>query len=321
MKDLTLRQIEYFLAILDRGSVSAAAEACNVSQATISASLSQLEKQLDVTLLTRGPARRARPTAAGRDFGIRARDIVASVTVAVESIASPTAVKGPLRIGFIPTAAPRILPGFAVMIDRRFPALELTFVEAPPVRCQRMVLDGELDIAVLYYRQLQFAGLHRHDLAEARPHALVSADHRLADRPEIDLRDLMDDPFILPDSPPTAELLVGQMRHLGHDPEVRWLISDAETIRSMVALGLGVSLVNAVPHPQTRSFHGLPVRYRPLTGLEFTSTVIAVTAEEARMSNTLAAALTALRDAAEATDPTRWNGWTDDRLGDSGFDQ
>ena len=82
---------------------------------------------------------------------------------------------------------------------------------------------------------------------------------------------------------------------------------DAETIRSMVAMGLGVSIANAVPHPTTRSFHGLPVNYVPLINPEVSNTIIAVTRAETRMSKKLTTALSTLRATAEETNPLGWH--------------
>lgn len=308
MKDITLRQVEYFLAILEQGSLGGAATASNVSQATVSAALSQLEKQLDVTLIARGPARRARPTSAGREFGIRAKSILSTVAEAVESVNEDSAVlQGPLRLGCIPTAAPRMLPGTASSFGRQFPKIDISFEEAHPTTVQQMILSGEIDLAVMYRKQVQAAGLKKHPLSEVRLHALVAADHPLADREGVEIAELIDDPLILLDSPPTADLLIGQIRGLGHEPSVRWLLPNAETIRSMVAWGLGFSLANAVPHPEIRSFQGMRVRYVPVTNPEFSNTIVGVTMDETRMSKKVATALHVLKQVAEDTDPSRWS--------------
>lgn len=308
MTDLTLRQLEYFLAVLDRGSVSDAAKDCRVSQATVSAALAQLEKQLKVTLIARGPARRARPTSAGREFGVRAREILSNVSDAVESLNDESAaLQGPLRIGCIPTAGPRMLPATAAQFIKHHPQVDVSFVEAHPLTVQQMVLNGEVDVAVMYRKQIQIEGVTRHDLAEVQLHAIVSADHPAADQDGVDIAELIDDPLILLDSPPTADLLISQIRGIGFEPSVRWLIPNAETIRSMVGLGLGFSLANAVPHPDTLTFQGMPVRYLPVTNLEFSNTIVGVTMAGARLSKKLTAALDILRRTAAETDPHRWN--------------
>lgn len=308
MTDITLRQVEYFLAVLDQGSVSAAAAACSVSQATVSAALGQLERQLGVTLLARGPARRARPTSAGREFGLHARAIVSAVAEAVESTNDDASViHGTLRFGCIPTAAPRILPGVASTFTTEYPAVAISFFEAPPLMIQRMVLAGEIDIAVMNRKQVQIEGLRQYRMNEVQLHALIAYDHPLAARSSISIAEIIDEPLILLDSPPTADLLMSQIRHLGFEPRVRWLIPNAETIRSMVAMGLGVSLANAVPHPEARSFQGLPVRYLPVTDAVFSNAIVAVTIANTRMSKKLTTALSVLKAVIEDTDPTRWN--------------
>lgn len=308
MKDITLRQLEYFRAILDRGSLGAAAQACNVSQATVSAALGQLEKQLDVTLIARGPARRARPTIAGREFGAHAEAILAAVSDAVASIDDESpALRGPLVLGCIPSAAPRMLPATASTFVRSFPGVQLNMVEDNPTALQQMVLAGEVDVAVLYRKQVQLEGLRRHPLAEVRLHALVPGDHHLADRDDIDIAELLEDPLILLSAPPTAELLVSQIRSLGHEPVVRWLIPSAETIRSMVGWGLGCSLANAVPHPDNRSFQGMPVRYLPVSNPEFANTIVGVTMGAGRITRKIDTALSTLRTVAADTDPARWS--------------
>lgn len=307
MSDITLRQLEYFLAIIERGSVSGAATDCNVSQATVSAALAQLEKQLQTTLVARGPARRARPTSAGREFGIHAKSILSNVAEAVESLNDESAiVRGPLCIGCIPTAAPRILPTAAAKFINQLPEVDIKFVEAHPMTIQQMIQGGDIDVAVMYRKQVQLEGLIKHVLADVQLHAIISADHPLADRTGVEISELIGDPLILLDSPPTADLLISQIRSLGHEPSVRWLLPNAETIRSMVGLGLGFSLANAVPHPDTRTFDGMPVRYLPVTDTVFSNEVVAVTMAGAHMSKKLNTALDVLRATVDDTDPTQW---------------
>lgn len=158
----------------------------------------------------------------------------------------------------------------------------------------------------MYRKQIQIEGVTRHDLAEVQLHAIVSADHPVAEQDGVDIAELIDDPLILLDSPPTADLLISQIRGIGYEPSVRWLIPNAETIRSMVGLGLGFSLANAVPHPDTLTFQGMPVRYLPVTNPEFANTIVGVTMTGARLSKKLTAALDILRKTAADTDPHRW---------------
>ncbi|RRO80563.1 LysR family transcriptional regulator, partial [Corynebacterium bovis] len=76
MSDWTLRQARYFLAVVDHGSVSAAAREEHLSQGALSMAVAQLESALGVQLLVRGRARPATPTAAGLRFADRLRPIL-----------------------------------------------------------------------------------------------------------------------------------------------------------------------------------------------------------------------------------------------------
>ncbi|MDY6808711.1 MAG: LysR substrate-binding domain-containing protein [Actinomycetota bacterium] len=306
MNDVTLRQMEYLIAVLDHGSVSAGAAAAHVSQATVSASLAQLEKSLGTVLLARGPARRARPTSAGEEFAARARTILAAVDDAVDSVDdSSSELRGPLSVGCLHTASPRVLPGLVEHFEKRWPRVILELVEEAPRRLQDLVATGRLDVAMLYSRQLERQELISHQLGGVRLHALLSADSPLARQDVVSLNDLVALPAILLDIPPTAELLLERIHAHGLEVDVRWRSSSAETIRALVARGLGFSLVNAIPHPSVRSFEGLEVVYRPVAD-EVDNPAIAVTIPHRARSRRVAEAIRVLRRTHEQSDPDRW---------------
>ncbi|GAB91407.1 LysR substrate-binding domain-containing protein [Gordonia rhizosphera] len=303
MNEVTLRQMEYLIAVLDHGSVSAGAAAAHVSQATVSASLSQLEKSLGTVLLARGPARRARPTSAGEEFAARARAILTAVDDAVDSVdESGSDLRGPLSVGCLHTASPRMLPGLVAHFEKHWPRVDLELAEETPRRLQDLVATGRLDVAMLYSRQLERHELVTHRLGSVRLHAMLPADSPLARADEVQLAELVRLPAIFLDIPPTAELLLDRIHSRGLDVEVRWRSSSAETIRALVARGLGFSLVNAVPHPGVQSFEGLDVAYRPVAGME-DNPAIAVTIPHRARSRRVAEAIKTLRAIHHQTDP------------------
>lgn len=306
MNDFTLRQMEYLIAVLDHGSVSAGAAAVHVSQATVSAALSQLEKNLGVILLARGPARRARPTAAGEEFAARARAILAAIDDAIDAVDENTAeLRGSLSVGCLHTASPRMLPGLVAHFDMHWPQVELRLVEDTSRRLQDLVAAGRLDVAMFYTRQLERTDLTIHRLGSVALHAVLPADSPLARQDEVQMADLVRLPAILLDTPPIADLLVERIRAHGLQVNVRWRSSSAETIRSLVARGLGFSLVNAVPHPSTRTFEGLEVVHRPVAD-EVENPAIAATMGNRGRSRRIAEAITTLRTIHEQTDPLAW---------------
>ncbi|MFW0794236.1 LysR family transcriptional regulator [Gordonia sp. CPCC 205515] len=311
MNDVTLRQMEYFIAVLDHGSVSAGAAAVHVSQATVSAALAQLEKSLGAVLLARGPARRARPTAAGEEFAARARTILSAVDDAVDAVDESSAdLRGPLSVGCLHTASPRMLPGLVAHFEEHWPHVELRLVEETSRRLQDLVAAGRLDVAMVYTRQLERQDLITHRLGSVALHAVLAADSPLARQETVSMADLVRLPAILLDTPPVADLLVERIRRHGLDVDVRWRSSSAETIRSLVARGLGFSLVNAVPHPSTRTFEGLEVVHVPVAD-EVDNPAIAVTMGNRSRSRRIAEAITTLRAIHEQTEPGMWAHTTD----------
>lgn len=301
MKDITLRQMQYLVAVLDHGSVGAGAAASHVSQASVSAALAQLERTLGTTLLLRGPARRAQPTAAGRDFAERARAILAAVDDAADAVdEDQRQLRGPLTVGCLHTASPRMLPGLAEHFTRTWPGVRLELVEETPGRLQDLVVGGRVDVAVIYSRQLRRPELHSSQLGPVRLHAMLPADSPFAASPEVALAELVTAlPAIMLDIKPTEELLMERIQALGLTVQVAWRSSSAETIRSLVARGLGFSLVNAVPDPSTRSFEGREVVYRPLSDEKQPNPAIAVTAPGRQDSPRIAEAIRVLREIAQ----------------------
>lgn len=307
MKDVTLRQMQYFVAVLDHGSVGAGAAACHVSQATVSAALSQLERIIGADLLVRGPARRAQPTQAGLVFAARARDILASVDEATDAVdEARESLRGPLAVGCIHTASPRFLPGLVEAVTLAWPEVQLTLLEATPWEIQERLATGRLDIGILYARQVRRTDLEQHHVANVELHVVLPADSPLARQPAVSLRDLTALPVIMLDIPPTQELLLERIHAMGLDVSVRWRSSSPETIRSLVARGLGFALVNAVPHGSVRSFEGLDVVYRPIREQVFENSAVALTATGRHRPRRVNAAIDVLRRVAAETDPRGW---------------
>ncbi|WP_221584765.1 LysR family transcriptional regulator [Microbacterium sp. G2-8] len=307
MKNVTLRQMEYLVSVVDHGSVGAGAAACHVSQATVSASIAQLEKALGADLLVRGPARRAHATQAGLDFAARAREILGAVTEAADAVDdSREGLRGPLSVGCTHTAGPRFLPSLADLVTRSWPDVQLSLVEGAPRDIQRSVSEGRLDIGIVYSRQVRGTDLEQHHLIDVDLHAMLPADSPLARRDEVSLYDLVDMPAVMLDVPPTQELLLERINAHGLDIDVRWRSSSAETMRSLVARGLGFGFVNAVPHPSLRSFEGMEVAYRRVEERIFDNAAVALTPVGRHRLRRVDAAIEALRQIAADSDPRAW---------------
>ena len=235
---ITLRQLEYAVAIAQHGGVTAAAEALHVSQPALSVALGQLEAHLGRPLFLRRSGGPIAPTSFGRDFLDAAAAQLAALGRLVAGEATQSA---PVPFACFEDLAPVVLA----------PLLRRLAAAAPDLRLAPQVLGfepliaalrgGRIDLAVTYDLGLD-AGIARHLLARVAPHAVLAADHPLAGRARLTLDDLANQPLILTDQ----GLSLVHMRRLFADrglaPQIGHRAPTLDLMRSLAANGLGIGL-------------------------------------------------------------------------------
>src|SRR4029453_5885491 len=141
----SLRHLRHLVALHDHGHFGRAAEACHVTQSTLSASIKELEAVLDATLADRGK-RRIVLTPTGIETAERARRIVKDVE---ELVGFTTALREPLsgmlRMGAIPTVGPYLLPRILPGLRQAYSRLKLYLVEDLTERLIESLQRGQLD--------------------------------------------------------------------------------------------------------------------------------------------------------------------------------
>lgn len=146
---VTLRQLQYVVAVAAKKSFRKAAEACRVAQPSLSAQVAQVEELLGVQLFERDQ-RHVALTPAGEVLVARAQALLQAADALVESARSlgdPLA--GTLRVGVIPTVGPYLLPELAPLLRERLPRLSFVWVEEKTHVLLGRLAAGELDAALL----------------------------------------------------------------------------------------------------------------------------------------------------------------------------
>lgn len=145
---MRLNQIRDFVAVVQSGSLRAAAQSVGVSQPAITKSIRQLEEELHVRLLQRN-ARGAAPTAAGRAFLARARAVQAELRKAADDLeAYRGGSRGSVAIGVAPAACMMIVPDAMLEFRRRYPGAAVRIVEGVNTALLPLVRDETLDFSI-----------------------------------------------------------------------------------------------------------------------------------------------------------------------------
>ncbi|MHA6622698.1 LysR family transcriptional regulator [Pseudonocardia sp. DLS-67] len=266
MKDVTLRQLEYLVAIAQDESISRAAVRCHVSQAAISQALRELESALGVQLAVRRTAKGVHLTAAGRAVATRARGVLHDVRQLAGHAGT-----GRLAVGCFPSVSAQIVPEIAGLLRDRFPDVRLDIVEASAAVLQERMLRGQVDVCFVYEMQLQ-PEVEPIVLRERRFKVAVAADHPLAARPDVRLADLADHPGALLNLEPASFLNEAMLARFGVVPRIDYRSTDVMTVRALVGRGLAWSLLMT---EVAASHDGRPLRFLPIVDDVGTNSLVA----------------------------------------------
>ncbi len=243
---MNLRDLKYLVALADLRHFGKAADACFVSQPTLSTQIRKLEDELGVVLVERAP-RKVMLTAAGLDVVQRARRIVADVEQMREAARrSRDPESGTLRLGVFPTLGPYLLPHVVPTLRARFPQLELLLVEEKSDELLQRLREGKLDAALLAL-PLHDDQLHAEFLFE-EPFVLAAPQqHPLARRSALDAAELSDETLLLlEDGHCLRDQALDVCRLSGAREKSGFRATSLETLRQMVAAGVGVTLLPAL---------------------------------------------------------------------------
>ncbi|MCZ3388879.1 MAG: LysR family transcriptional regulator [Actinomycetia bacterium] len=243
----TLRQLEYFVAVAEAGTVTAAAERVHLSQSAMSTALADLERVLGVQLLVRHHARGVTLTPSGDELLISARELLRQADdLDTSAHALGEGLVGRVRLGCFAILAPYLVPPLVASVVEELPGLEVEPIEEPLDGIESGLREGRFEVALTYDLGLG-EGIERQPLLEIRPHALLAFDHPLSTGEPVRLADLANEPFVLLDLPHSRDYFRAAFTSAGVQPRIRYRTRSAETARALVGRGLGWSLLNLRP--------------------------------------------------------------------------
>ena len=307
MPSYTLRQLEYFVAVADAGSISAAAATLHVTPTAVASALTELERLLRTQLMVRRKAHGAALTPTGTFLYQRASALLGEaeeLELATASAGSELA--GPLALDCYSTLAPTIVPPLMDWMARRHPKVELTVTTGSQSELPHRLLAGSADLAIGYGIALP-KGLDSVQLYQAPAYVLLPDGHPCGADASVSLADLAEEPMVFLDLPPAGEHTLGLYAGAGVTPSIAMRTSDFELTRSLVARAFGYSVLIQRP-ASAASYEGLPVLVREITPEVPATAVLMMWPQEVRLTDRARALVEFAERHADQLDPRTRDG-------------
>ncbi|MGD8578045.1 MAG: LysR substrate-binding domain-containing protein, partial [Lysobacterales bacterium] len=240
---MNLRALQYFVKLADLRHFSKAADACFVSQPTLSTQIKKLEEELGVQLVERSP-KQIMLTQVGEEIAQRARLVLSDIEQ-IRAVArrSGDPASGVLRLGLFPTLAPYYLPHVVPSVRKLYPRLRLQLAEEKTEDILRMLHHGELDAALLAL-PVSGEGLEIEILFKEPFVLALPDDHPLAGRGNITMDDLQgSELLLLEEGHCLREHALEVCALAGAHERVDFHATSMETLRQMVGADVGITLM------------------------------------------------------------------------------
>lgn len=249
---MELRLLESFVVVAEELNVGRAAGLLHLTQPSLSRQIASLERELGVELFAR-VKKRFVLTAAGESFLADTRALLKQAELAVRDAQRVHRGElGTLRLRFVQSATFEALPRLLGAFREAHPDVVLDLETMTTINQTKALLDGRIDVGLFRPLTTTVDGLASRVISRDPLVAALPARHPLAGRKRISLAELAEDAFVLytrATGPSVHDAIVGHCQHAGFTPRIVQEGADVQTIVSLVAAGLGVSLLIAPTPP------------------------------------------------------------------------
>jgi LysR family hydrogen peroxide-inducible transcriptional activator len=240
---ISLRQLEYFIAVAENGSFRRAAQKMHVSQPTLTAQVASLERALGGSLFERNRAGTAQ-SPLGRELLRHARRVLEEFHGLVDQAAS--LIDGPAgtyRFGVTPTMGPYLLPQILPDIHREYAALKFYVREGVPRLLREGLVSGQYDLIVSPL-PVGLDGVTVDPLFRESLKLVVPSDHKLAKRARVSRADLVGEQVLTLEDHDQLHMQIQRLcDHLGAIVNRDYEGTSLDTLRQMVVMGMGIAFL------------------------------------------------------------------------------
>ena len=245
---ISLRQMEYFVATAESGSIIIASEKIHVSSPSISAAIAHIESELQTQLFIRQHAKGLIPTEIGKTVMQECKRILNQAS-SLYSLAADFSgsIRGPLKLGCFPAFAPMVYAEIIEGFNNLYKQVDLSFTEEDQQGLITLLARNEIDIALTYDLNIDDNLLNFESLCKLPPHVLVSEQHPLATAQAVTLEELSSYPMVLLDMPYSNDYFLSIFRSKNLNPNIVRASKNIDVIRAMVANNIGYTILNVRP--------------------------------------------------------------------------
>ena len=230
------------------GSIKATCSSLHISQSSILAAISLAEDELNATIFDRRPARGVQMTPAGERFILAARVLMEANREFGRMVNGlSTGAPQTLRVGCFHPFGSLFLAELLKQYSDAEGLLGIQLLEGDQNQLHDWLNNGSVDVAITYNIGTNFGGDAHTAICKVPPHAILSANNPLAQQAQISIADLAKYPLVLLDLPQTSTYLMTLFEVLADRPTISLSTRSYETVRSAVAAGFGVSILNMLP--------------------------------------------------------------------------
>ena len=239
----SIKQLKYLVALSEAGHFGRAAEACFITQPSLSAAISELENLLGAQLVERNK-RQVLMTPLGNEVVSRARNILHEVdelTTMAQSASDP--LSGPIHIGVIPTIGPYLLPDVMASLKSGFPKLQPLLREDQTSKLVELLMAGKLDLALIAL-PIDENWLEEFELFEDRFVFACSPNNPLTHKRHLEISDIKDEKLLLlEDGHCLRDQALEVCQKAGWSKSADFQANSLSTLVQMVGAGIGATLL------------------------------------------------------------------------------
>lgn len=258
---MELRQLHYFLKVAQKEHVTRAAEELHVAQSAVSRQIHQLEQELGVDLFMQ-KGRNLQLTPVGQLFCKRVESVLKELERSVAEVhefLDPEL--GEIRIGFPHSLGTHLIPSIVAEFRRHYPHVKFRFKQGSYPSLIKDVLSGEIDLAFISPFPENVNQIAGDIVMTEELFAVLPQNHPLAGEDVIRLEQLKDEKFVLFSQGYSLRPIVWQAcLQAGFKPQIAFEGGETDTIRGLVAAGMGVSLLPETALYQTNPMQPAQVR-------------------------------------------------------------